>query len=274
MKKKRPPIVAALRKRNRPIALLTDFGSADHYVGTMKGVILTVNPKATIIDISHEVAPFDVREAGYLLWASYRHFPPGTVFTCVVDPGVGGSRRIICVQAGTKVFVAADNGLLDFVVFQEAIRQACEVDQSGGAFAGEISATFHGRDIFAPLSAQLSVGKPIRAYGKTVPLSRPVSPFYEPDSGVMATHLLHIDRFGNLVTNIPRIHFEGCDLGVGPVKVSRHIGSFSEAPDGEACLIVGSSGLVEVVAKETSAARLLGAGLHTPLTVLKPARNQ
>jgi S-adenosylmethionine hydrolase len=247
---------------------MTDFGSADQYVATMKGVILSINPKATVIDISHDVAPYDVLEAGYLLWASYRYFPSWTVFVCVVDPGVGSSRRIICIRVGNRIFVAPDNGLLDFIILQEDIRQGFEVLQSGRRSAMAISSTFHGRDIFAPLAANLSMGKSIRTFARPVGITRPVSPFYEPEAGLKTAHILHIDRYGNLVTNIPHRYFEGCNLGVGSTRISKHIVSYSEASKGEACLIVGSSGLIEIAARESSAAALLGAGLKTPVTVL------
>jgi S-adenosylmethionine hydrolase len=272
MKRKRPLTGIARRKGNKPIALLTDFGNADHYVGTMKGVILSINPRATIVDISHEVAPYDVREAGYLLWASYCHFPSRTIFLSVVDPGVGGSRSIICIQAGSRIFIAPDNGLLDFIVLQEDIRQGYDVLQSGRSVATEISSTFHGRDIFAPLVANLSLGGPIRKFGRLVDLSRPSSPFFDAETGKKTARILHIDRFGNLVTNIPERYFSNCNVGVGSTRISKHIGSFSEAPEGEACLIVGSSKLIEIVAKESNAAVILGAKLKTPLTVLPSDR--
>ena len=254
--------------RIRPVALLTDFGITDHYVGTMKGVILSINPEAMIVDISHEVAPHDVLQAGYLLWASYRYFPPNTIFVAVVDPGVGGSRKIICVETGNWIFIAPDNGLLDVIVSQEHVRQAYEVLYSEHLISTSISSTFHGRDIFGPLAANLSLGKSIRRFGKPFNVSTPRSPFYEPEAGIKVVRILHIDRFGNLITNIPERYFEDCIIGVGRTKISKHIRTYTEAPPKEACLIVGSNGLIEVVAKEASAAEMLRAGLDTQVTIL------
>ncbi len=259
-------------KGKRIVALLTDFGVADHYVGTMKGVILSINPDATIVDISHEVAPHDVLQGGYLLWASYRYFPPNTIFVAVVDPGVGGSRKIICVETGDRIFIAPDNGLLDFIVSQEHVREAYEIIYSENLILTPVSTTFHGRDILAPLGANLSLGKSIRRFGKPFNISNPRSPFYEPEAGLKMARILHIDRFGNLVTNIPERYFEGCIVGVGTTKISKHVRSYTDASPYEACLIVGSNGLVEIVAKEASAAEILRAGLATPVTILASSR--
>ncbi len=272
MKRTRATTTVKTGTGNRPLALLTDFGSADHYVGTMKGVILSLNPKATIVDISHEVTPYDVREAGYLLWASYRYFPRNTVFVCVVDPGVGGGRRIVYCEAGKMAFVAPDNGLLDFVLLEEKIHEGFEVIQGGAKGTSEISPTFHGRDIFAPFAVLLSLGRPVRQLVRHVALDRPQSPFFEANASGTTARILHVDRFGNLVTNIPGRYFQDCDVFVGKTRVSRHVRTFSEAAKGEACLIVGSSGLIEIVTRESGAAAMLGAGLRTPLGVTDAVR--
>jgi S-adenosylmethionine hydrolase len=251
------------------IALLTDFGDRDHYVGSMKGVILSINPRTQIVDISHNVSPQNVEEAGYLLWASFRSFPDGTVFACVVDPGVGSGRKIVCVETVHYRFIAPDNGLLDLVILEEEILRSYEIAKPPRLGSKPISATFHGRDIFAPLAAFLSSGKSVGQFGIRCDLKKPSPVFYEPKKGVAAARILHIDRFGNLITNIPGLYFDRCTLKVGTAKISERIRSYAEAPQAHPCMIVGSSGLIEVVLKEGNASEMLHADLRTPVVVLE-----
>ena len=251
------------------IALLTDFGERDHYVGTMKGVILSINPLVRIIDISHNVAPQNIQEAGYLLWASYKYFPAGTVFTCVVDPGVGTNRKIICLETARYRFIAPDNGLLDFVILQEQILESYELADPPPFVLGSVSATFHGRDIFAPLAALLTSGKSMRTFGKTFALKQPHPVWYDSESGLTGAQILHADQFGNLVTNIPARFFDQCNLRVGSIEVSEHVHSYAEAPEGVACMLVGSSGLIEIAVNGGSALRTINADLRTSLKVFK-----
>jgi S-adenosylmethionine hydrolase len=267
MENKKKPVRPGIPKHGL-IALLTDFGSRDHYVGTMKGVIKSISPDAEIVDITHEVSPHNSREAGYLLWASYRYFPRKTVFVCIVDPGVGSSRKIIALQTSSHTFVAPDNGLLDWVVLQENVTHSFEILQPPTPLTGRISSTFHGRDIVAPLAAYISMGKPLGQFGKEFRLKKPASCLYGDSDKSTAPQLLHIDRFGNIVTNIPERLFEKCVVGVGTTKVSKHIRNYAEAPNSIPCLIVGSNGLIEVVVKEGSAAQTLRADFSTQITVL------
>lgn len=263
---------SSTRKRQKKsqgiIALLTDFGDRDHYVGTMKGVILSLNPHARIVDITHNVQPQCVDEAAYLLWASYHYFPGGTVFTCVVDPGVGSKRKIICVETDRYSFVAPENGLLDFIVQQENVRQAVEVVHADEFGLKPISTTFHGRDIFAPLAALISLGKPLSRFGTRHSLKDPPRLFFEPERDARTARVLHIDRFGNIVTNIPKEYFEAFEVKVGTTTVTRRIHNYSEAPKGLPCLIVGSSGLIEIAVGNGSASTALRANLETPVVVL------
>jgi len=254
------------KAEERLIALLTDFGDRDHYVGTVKGVILSINPRARIVDISHNVSPQNIEQAGYLLWASYRYFPEETIFVCVVDPGVGSGRRIVAVNTDRRTFIAPDNGLLDLVLSQEEIRRSYEILRSPRPGSRPVSATFHGRDIFAPLAAQLSLGKSLSGFGRVCKLNNPVPRFYEPGRDTSA-RILHIDHFGNLVTNIPAQYSGRCSLDVGGKRISTWIQSYSEAPLHRSCMIVGSSGLIEIVLKDGSAAKALGADLGTSIAV-------
>jgi hypothetical protein len=252
------------RASRNVIALLTDFGENDHYAGTMKGVILSINSRATIVDISHHVSPYNVRQAGYLLWASYRSFPDGTIFVCVVDPGVGGKRKIVGVETDRFVFVAPDNGLLDMVRAQEDIHQSYEIVSAPRIDARSISTTFHGRDVFAPLAAALSQGKSVKQFGRLYKMNKAAPIFYERGKENAEARILHIDRFGNLVTNIPAKYFDRCAVRIGRSTITTFIRNYDEAPRNTPCIIVGSSGLFEIVLREGSAAERFGVSLQEP----------
>lgn len=256
------------------IALLTDFGLQDPYVGVMKGVIHSVNPRALVVDITHGVEPQNIRQGGYLLWSAYRYFPPNTVFVAVVDPGVGSARRILGVRTPRGTFLAPDNMLLDFILAEEAVLEAVEVYQQGNSFAlSEISATFHGRDIFAPIAAHLSKGRRLGEVGKPIVVHRPMSPFLDvgKDKGSLGT-VLHIDRFGNIVTNLRAGNYQEASTAVKEVSINKKpvrqwTKTYAEAPAGRPCCILGSSGLVEIVVKNDSAAHMLKAKIGHSLTV-------
>ncbi|HWP81212.1 MAG TPA: SAM-dependent chlorinase/fluorinase [Bacteroidota bacterium] len=263
------------------IALLTDFGLSDHYVGTMKGVIVSANPGARIIDLSHDVRPQQVHEAGYLLWAAYTYFPKGTIFVCVVDPGVGSTRRILAVETEHYRFLTPDNGLLDYVLAEERIIAAREVVVTANGVKGlprvrieRISSTFHGRDIFAPVAAALSRGDQWTGEAPLLSLKTPDSVFVDSHRGKVQPRILHIDRFGNLITNIRSSNFYEAKtlapaLRVGKKRVRRWISNYSEGSLREPSLILGSSSLIEVVLREGSAARHLRASLATKLAIVR-----
>lgn len=258
-----------MNKPIRVIALLTDFGLEDHYVGTMKGVILSRNPQARIVDITHDVRPQRVRQAGYLLWASYRFFPPDTIFVCVVDPGVGSSRRIIAVRARRATFLAPDNGALDFILAEEPISGGVQIYPFSESslrrrqlISPSISTTFHGRDIFAPVAALLSMGKPLRHVGTTVEMKSPSSPFTSLQERRATAHVVNIDHFGNVITNIRAERTEDelslpSALRVNKKLISTWIRYYDEAPPQTPCLIVGSNNLIEIVVRNGSASKLL-----------------
>ena len=239
----------------------------------MKGVILSMNPRARIVDITHNVLPQNVEEAAYLLWACYRYFPQGTVFTCVVDPGVGTERKIVCVGTDQYRLIAPDNGLLNLIAHQETIRESIAVVDPHRFGLQPISATFHGRDIFAPLAAQVSLGKPLTKFGKHYDLTIPSAAFYEPERGATNGRILHIDHFGNIVTNIPEKYFGRCTIKVGKIVISTRIASYSEAPEGLPCMMIGSSRLIEVAVRNDSAAKVLNANRTTPLSILKTSEH-
>src|SRR5713101_5500443 len=186
------------------IALLTDFGTRDHYAGTMKGVALGVCPDATLVDISHEVPPHDVLAGALELAACYRYFPAGAIFLVVVDPGVGSSRRGIAADAGDFKFVAPDNGVLTMVLDETPPRKVVELTERRYA-RPTVSRTFEGRDRFAPAPAWLANGIALSALGRPISdVQRLEIPLPEEGAGTVRGVVLRVDRFGNLVTNIDR----------------------------------------------------------------------
>ena len=248
------------------ITLITDFGLADGFVGTMKGVIYTINPDATIVDISHEIAPQDVSTAGFLLKASYGYFPQGTVHIVVVDPGVGGQRRAIVVETAEYYFVAPDNGVLTRALAGERIMKSVELTNQA-YFLDEVSDTFHGRDIFAPAAAQLSLDTAIEAFGVEIDdlvqmsLSEP-----EVHRGSIKGHIIHTDRFGNLTTDIPRKLFETLVsdrpfvIAVAGIRLDVVARSYADVPIGLPLAVFNSFGNLEIAVNRDSAAEILGAG--------------
>ena len=253
-------------KTNRLIALITDFGTSDAFVGAVKGVILGIAPSAVIVDITHEVSPYNTDQAAYLLWSSFRCFPSGTVFVCVVDPGVGTERKVLCVEAGTYVFLAPDNGSLKFVL--RASRKARIINVTNKKyFASEMSSTFHGRDIFAHIAAHLSRGVSVTKLGNVTVPDHGEEGFVEiirKAKGRCRGKILHIDRFGNVVTNflMRGEALERMDLKIGSNSVRDCFQAYSEARPGTPFMLKGSSSLLEVSVKERSAAKFLRAKLN------------
>jgi S-adenosyl-L-methionine hydrolase (adenosine-forming) len=254
------------------IALLTDFGTVDHYVAAMKGRILSIDPSAVIIDITHEVEPHNVRQGGYLLWSASRFFPKGTIFIGIVDPGVGTERNILAIQTPNYSFLFPQNGLANAVLSDEPNFDAFRIDfrKSAAYFQFPISATFHGRDVFAPLAAYLSLGVSIKEFGERVELPPAIPMFMHLRDELVKPGIVHIDHFGNIITNIRvpvQIEAERAikAISIGHNLVSRWTGTYADAPDNTPCLIVGSSGLVEISIKNKRAAAVLGITLDTPL---------
>ncbi|MCI0747547.1 MAG: SAM-dependent chlorinase/fluorinase [Verrucomicrobia subdivision 3 bacterium] len=251
------------------ITLTTDFGRADHFVAVMKAVILSLCPKAAIVDISHETPAFDITEGAFILAEAYRWFPKKTIHVAVIDPGVGAARRPILLEAAGQYFLAPDNGLLTLVCRREKHR-AREV-ASERFFLKPVSQTFHGRDVFAPCAAHLANGTPPGRFGKLINdhfrlfIPEPA----QTGKRVWTGAVLKIDRFGNLITNFPfeefqRISARPFEMAVGMEKVTRLARNYAEGATGEVFLIAGSSGYLEVAANQASAAKLLGCGVGAP----------
>ncbi len=249
----------------RPIALLSDFGLADPYVGQLRAALVRMAPGAPLLDISHQVEPFNASQAAFFLAASAPHFPEDAVFLAVVDPGVGTGRRILGTQIGAQSFLTPDAGLLGLLLRNPGTPPARFHDLSEAAMGYVASATFHGRDIMAPLAAQLAAGETLENMGPelepgdivTLPWAAP-----EAEGGTMLAHVLHVDRFGNCVLSLrggDHIPGEVVGLLLGPDEQRRLrlVRTYADLAPGEAGLLVGSQGFYELAANMGSAARLL-----------------
>jgi S-adenosylmethionine hydrolase len=265
--------------KNRVIGLLTDFGLSDHYVGTMKAVVSGIAPHVSLVDISHGVPPQSIDQAAYLLWAAYRFFPPGTIFVAVVDPGVGGSRAVVCASTSKYTFLAPDNGLLKYVLSEN---RTCEIRgvTNRRYFLPTLSSTFHGRDIFAPVAAHLAMGVPHSKLGKRLKAKTTPEDFVALDARSapqLVGRVIHIDRFGNIITNI-RV---SSMLKAGGVRFemrfekkhrssrTRHttgslVTTYEEGGRDAPVFLVGSSGLLEISVKNSNAAQILSVAAGTP----------
>lgn len=263
---------------HRPtITLTTDFGLNDHFVGTLKGVILNIVPDANIVDICHSVQAFDILDGALALAQSYAYFPPRTVHLVVVDPGVGSARRPIVATSEMHNFVAPDNGVLSLMYAREQ-RLSVRHITSDHYFLQPISNTFHGRDIFAPVAAYLAKGVDQEKFGEEVTdYVRFNAPRPKPSDGAsLRGVVLRVDRFGNLITNFTpqdapalfQANVPPFKIVIGKREVTSMRTSYSEGAPGELFAIVGSMGFVEVAANRGSAAQLTGAGKGTEVLLV------
>jgi len=247
------------------ITLLTDFGLSDTYVGQVKGAILAIAQDAPLVDLTHAVPPQDVQAGAFLLWSAVEVFAAGTVHLAVVDPGVGSKRRAIAIRSRRgDLFVGPDNGLLlPAVTRLGGTNLAVELTDER-YWRSSPSRTFHGRDIFGPVAAHLASGAPLEAVGQ------PISDFHRlelPEPRGLAGEVIHVDAFGNLVTNLPadrlparyRVTLEGHMVSPAP--------HYQAVKPGELLALVGSAGLLEISARDASAAGLTGATRGTPVHV-------
>jgi S-adenosylmethionine hydrolase len=251
------------------ITLTTDFGLNDHFVGTLKGVILEIVPEASIVDISHSVQPFDVLDGALTIAQAYSYFPAGTVHMVVVDPGVGSARRPIIASSEKHHFVAPDNGVLSLVYSREE-RMNVQNITSDHYFLSPISKTFHARDIFAPVSAYLAKGVDSGKFGEPItdfvrfnaPKPKTVAP------NQMRGVILKVDRFGNLVTNftaqdVPALFQEAppaFKITIGKSDITEMKSAYADGTPKQIFAIVGSMGYLEIAANRASALQLIGSG--------------
>ena len=259
--------------RSSIITLLTDFGSTDYFVGALKGIVLSINPRASLIDLTHEIPAHDVAAGAFTLVVSYRSFPEQTIHVAIVDPEVGSARRPILVSAGEHFFVGPDNGIFSYVYESEPSYQTFHVTNEK-YFRHPVSPTFHGRDIFAPVAAAFSLGANPQEFGPEIndPVRlaslRPI----EQKNGKLKGRIIHIDRFGNCITNFTRDHFavgleRRSSVQIGGKTIRSFKRFFSENPNGSERLFAvwGSAGFLEIAAANRSAARLLGAKRGQPV---------
>lgn len=258
---------SASNPRSGIVTLTTDFGRGAAYVGSLKGALLSVDPRVTIVDLSHDVTPYSILEAALLLRAAAPAFPAGTVHLAVVDPGVGGPRRPLIVSTDRALFVGPDNGL--FTPFLVPGHTAYEIEPAHAPAA--LSATFHGRDLFAPVAARLAGGARASDFGAPVP--EPVRldwPAPRREGAMLLATVLHVDGYGNLITSVALE-----DLPSAPVEVQiagetiRGIArTYADRPDGTLLALVGSSGLLEVAVARGHAAAALDVAAGAPVRVV------
>lgn len=260
----------------RMITFTTDFGLTEHYVGAMKGVVYSINPASRIVDITNVVQSFDILDGAIAIAQAYSYFPADTIHVVVVDPGVGGQRRPILVNAGQYLFVAPDNGVLS-LVYEREERVTVRHITAEHYFRQPVSNTFHGRDVFAPVAAYLSKGVEAAKFGDEI---NDYARFAAPRAKSAGANnwkgvVLKIDKFGNMITNItpgdiPQI-FDGSSQGfkitAGKAEVSKLYTSYAAGQPGELFAILGSSGFLEISANKGSAARLAGADRGSEVNV-------
>jgi S-adenosylmethionine hydrolase len=278
----------------RIITLTTDFGTSDSYVASMKGVILGINPQANIVDISHAIEPQFVRQASFILHTSWRYFPQDAIHVAVIDPGVGSHRRAVLLKTPSAYFIAPDNGVLSYVLHElskgqvvrhvpsvtelknRALPEGCEavIINKNEFWRHPVSSTFHGRDIFAPVAAHLSLGTPLGEFGEVADslFAFPVPEPYQDTDGNMVGCIIHIDRFGNLVTNFTKenIPAGGAAIEIRNQQISEMSRNYAE---GSGLLaVIGSNDYLEISIKDSNAATILGCRIGDTLKLLKAAR--
>ena len=257
----------------RIITLLSDFGTRDHYVAAVKGVLLSINPNLTLVDITHEITAQNLQQAGFVLASTFNFFPEGTLHLAVVDPGVGGKRRGLAAASERYIFIGPDNGLFDRAFALDPPRLVVSIENTEYQLP-QPSATFHGRDIFAPAAGQLSLGLPLEKLGPTVKYKmRSHGRIILSGQKELKGEIIHVDRFGNLISNIEipsfarrsllrdlRVYLAAQLVLTGPK-------TYEEGPISSPFALVGSSGNLEVAVRNDSAHKSTGHGVGTPVMV-------
>jgi len=258
----------------RPIiTLTTDFGESDHFVGAMKGVILSIRPQAQIVDISHQIPPFSVPEAGFVIAEAAPWFPKKTIHVVVVDPGVGSARRPILVEAAGQYFLGPDNGVFSMIRARSPRNKVREITNRKWMLP-RVSRTFHGRDVFAPAAAHLAGARSAAAAGKLVrdALQLRLALPEQTNKRTWTGAVIRVDHFGNLITNFeaqafPQIRTSPFEVSIGFEKIHRLALHYAECPPGELFLIEGSSGYFEICLNQGHAARTLGCSTGAPVEI-------
>lgn len=254
----------------RIITLTTDFGTSDTYVGVMKGVILSINPNVRIVDLTHAIPPQDIYEAAFSIYGAHSYFPKGTIHIIVVDPGVGSDRQAIVSRIDGAFFVCPDNGVLSYLLQNVGNEGGQPIDsvaiQNSAYYLPEVSNTFHGRDIFAPVAAHLSLGVSLDDIGPSVQtlVQLPI-PKIDISGDTLIGQIIKIDRFGNLITNISKGAFEAFlnddatyEIRVGNASLNRLNSAYADAEIGEPLAIMGSLALLEIAVNGGNAEKQFG----------------
>lgn len=259
----------------KTIALLTDFGLSDNFIGVMKAVILSINPSLNLVDITHNIRPQDISAAAFLLKSSYRYFPEGTIFLVVVDPGVGTKRSPIIIHSKNYLFVGPDNGVLGLAAKEDGIKEIIVVENKR-YFLKPVSDTFHGRDIFAPAAAYLSKGRRCALFGRPLNSIKELNiPKPKADKDLLTGKIIHIDRFGNLVTNIDKNLFKrfaqdkSFKIRIKDRELDSIVNSYQAVEPGKPLAIFGSFGFLEISVSCGSAKRSLDAKKGTAVSVTR-----
>jgi len=261
--------------RDRIITLLTDFGTKDHYVATMKGIILGINPRCTLVDITHHIAPQGIEEGAFILAHAYAFFPKGTIHLSVVDPGVGGPRRPILFVTGSYFFVGPDNGLFTIALQREKVKKAVVLTKAK-YFLSDVSDTFHGRDLFAPVAGHLSLGVSPMNFGEKVESWTELS-CRKPRmlEGKLVGEIIYVDAFGNLISNIDKTQLSEFAKGrhfivrigkkcIGGLKIG-----YWEGKKNEPIALVGSGGFLEISVREGSAQKKLRVSKRNRIEIIR-----
>lgn len=259
--------------RNPIITLLTDFGLKDPYVASMKGVILSINPQCTLVDITHQVSPYDIKEGAFILAQAYSTFPKGTIHLSVVDPGVGSPRKPILFVTKNYFFIGPDNGLFTFALKREKLKKVIALGKME-FFLPEVSPTFHGRDLFAPVAAHLSFGIAPESFGRVIKSWNEIS-FPEPvlRQEKLIGEVVHIDTFGNLVCNIDYKNLHKFSksrpfvIKIGKRTMRGLKKGYWEGRKDEPMALIGSGGFLEISVREGNAQRLLKAKKGDPIKI-------
>lgn len=259
----------------RTLTLTTDFGTRDAYVAAMKGVILGIAREARLVDVTHHISPQDVMEAAFVMRGAVPFFPPGTIHLVVVDPGVGTDRRAVAVRHGDRWFVGPDNGLFPLVLGDEPPDAVVSLDDPAYWRTDAPSATFHGRDIFAPVAAHLAAGVPLEALGSPVETLEPLRwALPITDRQGIQGWVVHVDHFGNCVTNIPQTLLAETQDGrplkcyTGSAVLHDVHPTYGAVAQGEPLLLTGSSGFLEIAVNSGNAAELLNIRKGTSVNVV------
>jgi S-adenosylmethionine hydrolase len=258
----------------RIITLTTDFGLTDGFVGVMKGVILNINPDATIVDIAHDIAPQNIKQGAFVFANAYPYFPPNTIHVVIIDPGVGSTRRPIAMQLGATICIAPDNGIISLAIQNSQFKIQCVHLTNPDFWLPRVSNTFHGRDIFSPVAAHLSMGVPIEKMGEPMDdwVRLPQSMKATREGNEIIGQVIHIDRFGNVMTNIGEEMLNGMNrnkivVRIGDREIHGIKRTYAHGKQGEIIALISSSWNLELAMPNGNAANAIGTLVGSVLKV-------